>query len=125
MQITIELPDDIAALKAMLVAAALRDQRKDERIAQLEKLVAAFKQALADTGMSWDDFAVICVHQVTVPYLRTFTEGSGIPAESLVVTLPDLFPRLHWALEALYWVVAGTVWVFPVTWLMLWAAGKR
>ena len=42
---TAELPDDIAALKAMLVAAALRDQRKDERIAQLEKLVAAFKQA--------------------------------------------------------------------------------
>lgn len=40
-----ELPDDIAALKAMLVAAALRDQRKDERIAQSEKLVAAFKQA--------------------------------------------------------------------------------
>ena len=42
---TAGLPDDIAALKAMLVAAALRDQRKDERIAQLEKLVAAFKQA--------------------------------------------------------------------------------
>jgi 3-oxoacyl-[acyl-carrier-protein] synthase-3 len=32
---------------------------------------------------------VICVHQVTVPYLRTFTEGSGIPAERLVVTLPE------------------------------------
>jgi len=45
MRDTAELPDDIAALKAMLVAAALRDQRKDERIAQLEKLVAAFKQA--------------------------------------------------------------------------------
>lgn len=42
---TAELPDDIAALKGMLVAAALRDQRKDERIAHLEKLVAAFKQA--------------------------------------------------------------------------------
>ena len=40
-----ELPDDIAALKAMLIAAEVRDQRKDERIAQLEKLVAAFKQA--------------------------------------------------------------------------------
>ncbi len=40
-----ELPDDIAALKAMLIAAAVRDHRKDERIAQLEKLVAAFKQA--------------------------------------------------------------------------------
>ncbi|HEV7437418.1 MAG TPA: IS66 family transposase [Pseudorhizobium sp.] len=42
---TAELPDDIAALKAMLVAAEARNQRKDERITQLEKLVAAFKQA--------------------------------------------------------------------------------
>ena len=42
---TAKLPDDIAALKAMLIAAEVRDQRKDERIAQLEKLVAAFKQA--------------------------------------------------------------------------------
>ena len=42
---TAELPDDIAALKAMLVAAEARNQRKDERIAQLEKLVAAFRQA--------------------------------------------------------------------------------
>lgn len=40
-----ELPDDIAALKAMLVAAEARNQRKDDRIAQLEKLVAAFRQA--------------------------------------------------------------------------------
>ena len=31
--------------------------------------------ALAETGLSWDDFAAVCVHQVTVPYLRTFTEG--------------------------------------------------
>ncbi len=37
-----ELPDDIAAPKAMLVTAEVRDRRKDERIAQLEKLVAAF-----------------------------------------------------------------------------------
>lgn len=42
---TAEFPDDIAALKAMLAAAALRDQRKDERTAQLEKLVGAFWQA--------------------------------------------------------------------------------
>jgi transposase len=40
-----QLPDDIAALKVMLVAAEARNQRKDERIAQLEKLVAAFRQA--------------------------------------------------------------------------------
>ena len=42
---TAELPNDIAALKAMLVAAEARNQRKDERIAQLEKLVATFRQA--------------------------------------------------------------------------------
>ena len=42
-----------------------------------------------------------------------------------VITLPDLIPRLHWTLEALYWLVAGIVWVFPVRWLMLWSVGKR
>jgi len=42
---TAKLPDDIAALKAMLIAAEVRNQRKDERIEQLEKLVAAFRQA--------------------------------------------------------------------------------
>lgn len=39
------LPDDIAALKAMLIAAQAREVRKDDRIERLEKLVAAFKQA--------------------------------------------------------------------------------
>lgn len=48
----VELPDDVDALKAMLIAAQAREAdkiaqiaRKDERIEQLEKLVAAFKQA--------------------------------------------------------------------------------
>lgn len=40
-----DLPDDIAALKAMLVASEARNLRKDERIERLEKLVAAFRQA--------------------------------------------------------------------------------
>jgi hypothetical protein len=40
-----DLPDDIAALKAMLIAATAREVRKDERIERLERLVAAFKQA--------------------------------------------------------------------------------
>jgi 3-oxoacyl-[acyl-carrier-protein] synthase-3 len=45
--------------------------------------------ALAATGLTWHDFAAICVHQVTLPYLRTFTEGSGVPTDRLVVTLPE------------------------------------
>ena len=42
---TADLPDDIDALKAMLVASEARNLRKDERIERLETLVAAFKQA--------------------------------------------------------------------------------
>lgn len=43
---TADLLEEIAALKAMLVAADARDRRSDERIERLEKLVAAFKQAV-------------------------------------------------------------------------------
>jgi transposase len=42
---TVDLLEEIAALKAMLIAADARNLRKDERIERLEKLVAAFKQA--------------------------------------------------------------------------------
>ena len=42
---TADLLEEIAALKAMLIAAGARDLRKDERIERLEKLVAAFKHA--------------------------------------------------------------------------------
>src|SRR6056297_4114841 len=45
MLIASDLPNDIDALKAMLVASEARNLRKDERIERLEKLVAAFKQA--------------------------------------------------------------------------------
>jgi len=45
--------------------------------------------ALAAAGVSWDDFAVICVHQVTVPYLAAVIEQSGMPADRVLVTLPE------------------------------------
>ena len=41
-----DLPDDIAALTALLVASEGRNLRKQDRIDQLEKLVADFKRAL-------------------------------------------------------------------------------
>lgn len=40
-----DLPDDIDALKALLVASEARSLRKDDRIERLEKLVAALRQA--------------------------------------------------------------------------------
>ncbi|SNY92284.1 Transposase [Cohaesibacter sp. ES.047] len=41
-----DLPDDIDALKALVIASKAHGARQDERIAELEKLVKAFKQAL-------------------------------------------------------------------------------
>ncbi|MBC7800620.1 MAG: DUF2842 domain-containing protein [Gemmatimonadaceae bacterium] len=41
------------------------------------------------------------------------------------ITLPDFVPRPHWTIEAVYWCIAGIVWVFPIRWLMLWSVGKR
>lgn len=45
--------------------------------------------ALRETGLSWHDFAVICVHQVAMPYLDALRSILGIPADRLVVTLPE------------------------------------
>ncbi|MFV2172871.1 3-oxoacyl-ACP synthase III family protein [Actinomadura sp. LOL_016] len=48
-----------------------------------------FTTALEKTGLTWDDFAVVAVHQVTVPYLEILRTALGIPPGKLVVTLPD------------------------------------
>ena len=42
-----------------------------------------------------------------------------------VVEIPELTGRLHWAVEAVYWGIAGIVWVLPIRWLMLWSVYKR
>ena len=39
--------------------------------------------------------------------------------------LADQVRPLHWAVQALYYPVAGFAWVWPVRWLMLWGAHKR
>ncbi|MFI0483209.1 3-oxoacyl-ACP synthase III family protein [Actinomadura sp. 9N215] len=48
-----------------------------------------FTTALQKTGLTWDDFAVVAVHQVTVPYLEALRSALGVPADRLVVTLPE------------------------------------
>jgi hypothetical protein len=40
------------------------------------------------------------------------------------VTLADHLAPMHWALQALYFLAAGTLWVIPARSLMLWAARK-
>ncbi|MEU8798797.1 ketoacyl-ACP synthase III [Spirillospora sp. NPDC048819] len=48
-----------------------------------------FTTALQKTGLTWDDFAVVAVHQVTLPYLEVLRSILGIPPGRLVVTLPE------------------------------------
>lgn len=44
----------------------------------------------ARTGFGWDAYARVLVHQVTLPYLERFVELTGVPAEKLVLTVPEL-----------------------------------
>ncbi len=41
------------------------------------------------------------------------------------MVLADHVHGLHPAVQFCYYAVAGFAWVFPVRWLMLWAAGQR
>ncbi len=41
------------------------------------------------------------------------------------VTLADRVLHAPWPLQAVYFVVVGSAWVFPARWLMLWAAHMR
>ncbi len=42
------------------------------------------------TGLGWDDYAKVLVHQVTVPYLDRFAEVAGVPPDKLEVTVGEL-----------------------------------
>ncbi|MEV4835953.1 3-oxoacyl-[acyl-carrier-protein] synthase III C-terminal domain-containing protein [Nonomuraea sp. NPDC049486] len=48
---------------------------------------AVFSDPLADLGLTWDDFAVVCVHQASLPALWKFCAHVGIPPEKVVVTI--------------------------------------
>jgi hypothetical protein len=41
-----------------------------------------------------------------------------------VLTADQVF-KLPFAVQLVYFAVAGFVWVFPIRWLMLWAAHRR
>ncbi len=51
---------------------------------------------------------------------------AGLAAYVVVaVTLADRVIGAHWAAQALYFLLAGALWVLPTRWLMLWAARMR
>lgn len=44
---------------------------------------------LARLDLTWDDMAVVAVHQVSLPYLDVFARGAGVPVDRLVVTVAE------------------------------------
>jgi acyl-CoA:acyl-CoA alkyltransferase len=48
---------------------------------------AVFHKPLADLGLTWDDFAVICVHQASLATLWWFCDQVRIPQGKVVVTI--------------------------------------
>ena len=50
--------------------------------------------------------------------------GFVIAYVAVAISLPAVLPK-NWVFQAVYFLVAGVVWVFPVRWLMLWSVGKR
>ena len=44
---------------------------------------------------------------------------------AVVVVMADPVQTLHWAIQAVYFVIAGSVWVIPIRWLMFWSVHQR
>ncbi len=44
---------------------------------------------------------------------------------AVAVVLGDQVAHVHWAVQAAYFLIAGSLWVMPMRWLILWAAHRR
>ena len=60
------------------------------RDAFAENGAGILERALAVTGTSYDDYSRILVHQVAMPFLKVFLDVTGVPAEKVEITLPEL-----------------------------------
>ena len=119
-----DLPDDIATLKAMLIAVRAREvsknehiarqeeqiARKDERIERLEKLVAAFKQAVfgrKSEKTDPDQFDLALEDLETAMASLHAEDEADVPAGNRAIrprtinrgSLPDHLPRIEEVIE--------------------------
>jgi 3-oxoacyl-[acyl-carrier-protein] synthase-3 len=44
---------------------------------------------LAENGWTWDDFDLVAIHQVALPYLPPIFERLGVPGDRTVITVAD------------------------------------
>jgi len=105
-----DLPDDIGALKAMILAADEREERHIDRIAQLEKLLTDFKRALfgaksekADPGqfeLALEDIeAAVESIQAAEEAEDRQMEGKPRPRKANRGALPKHLPRIEEVIE--------------------------
>jgi 3-oxoacyl-(acyl-carrier-protein) synthase III len=59
---------------------ALRDAFLEMDDAHMERL-------FRETGTCWDDYAIVCAHQVAVPFIGDLATKTGMPIERLVLTV--------------------------------------
>jgi transposase len=112
-----DLPDDVAVLKAMLIAAQVREAgkdaqiaSKDERIERLERLVAAFKQAAfgrKSEKTDPDQFDLALEDLETAMAAIHAEDEAGVPVGNRIArprainrgSLPEHLPRLDEVIE--------------------------
>ena len=82
-------------------------------------MVARKRRRVAACGVGGYQWRMSRVPVATVAGLVGFTAYVA-----LAVTLADWVAPMHWAVQALYFLAAGTLWVLPVRSLMYWAARK-
>ena len=64
-------------------------RRRDARLrdAFLGSTPTSSSRLFRETGTCWDDYAVVCAHQVTVPFIEDLVTKVGLPLERLVLTV--------------------------------------
>lgn len=44
---------------------------------------------------------------------------------AVALVMADTVQTLHWAIQSVYFVIAGSAWVIPIRWLMYWSVHQR
>ena len=57
------------------------------RDAFLEIDDAHLARLFAETGTCWDDYAIVCAHQVAIPFIGDLVRKTGLPMDRLILTV--------------------------------------
>ena len=65
------------------------------------------------------------LHRMSRTAIATLAGIFGLTAYLIaVLVIGDHVQTLHWAIQAVFYTIAGLVWVLPIRSLMYWSVGK-